>query len=114
MKNHASQKALYKATYFKNIAEKKIFVVGLEPPPLGGVSVHILRKIQYLKKKNQVFLFDVIKKGKNKSKFSCAITLARSLFCFKRFFLVHGSFWWNTVCAFYINVPIFIRNGSTS
>jgi len=84
MKVHKSQKAACQATYFEEIEDKRIFILGLSPPPLGGVSVHILRKIKYLEgKNNRVFLFDVVKKGRRNSNLLYAFNLLCSLFCFK-------------------------------
>ena len=44
--------------YSKNITNKKIAILGMYPPPLGGVSVHIQRVVdQFLRQNNKVYLF---------------------------------------------------------
>lgn len=59
---------------------KKIFIVGLNPPPLGGISIHIKRFSELMEQKgNFVYRFDVIKESKNKSKIKYLIKLIKDL-----------------------------------
>ncbi len=45
-------------SYSRNITNKKIAILGLYPPPFGGVSVHIQRVAdQFLQQHNKVYLF---------------------------------------------------------
>ena len=45
-------------SYSKNITNKKVAILGIYPPPLGGVSVHIQRVAdQFLQQGNRVYLF---------------------------------------------------------
>jgi glycosyltransferase involved in cell wall biosynthesis len=54
----------YSDIYTKN---KKILIIGVNPPPLGGVSVHVYRLLKFLKKNNYtVELFDTSQKQKFK------------------------------------------------
>lgn len=55
--------------YSDGIFNKKIVIIGLKPPPLGGIAVHIDRVItKLLNQNNSITLIDVIKESKNRSK----------------------------------------------
>jgi glycosyltransferase involved in cell wall biosynthesis len=58
MKNH---------TYTDGIFNEKILIVGILPPPLGGISVHIKRiKEKLINKGCQVLIWDVCKSNQSK------------------------------------------------
>jgi hypothetical protein len=44
-------------SYFFNMRSNKILIIGPLPPPIGGVSIHVSRKIAELSKINFPFLF---------------------------------------------------------
>lgn len=46
-------------TYWDNVTNKKIAILGRYPPPLGGISIHIKRVIAKLRaQKNKVAFFE--------------------------------------------------------
>ncbi len=48
-----------KQRYFEGISRKSITVCGVYPPPIGGVSTHVQRVVDYLTHQyNKVFFFD--------------------------------------------------------
>ncbi len=57
--------------YSNEIFNSKILIIGLFPPPLGGISVHIQRvKEKLINQNNQIECLDVIKESKKRSKIS--------------------------------------------
>ncbi len=53
-----------KQRYFEEISRKSITVCGVNPPPIGGVSTHIQRVIDYLTHRyNKVTFFDAERRG---------------------------------------------------
>ncbi len=55
--------------YTDNIFNQKIVIIGLEPPPLGGIAVHIARvKAKLINQQNSVELVDVVRESKKRSK----------------------------------------------
>jgi glycosyltransferase involved in cell wall biosynthesis len=55
--------------YSSGVFNKKIVIIGISPPPLGGIAVHITRvRAKFLAQKNAVAMVDVIKQSKNRSK----------------------------------------------
>lgn len=50
-------------SYFEGVSLKRVAILGIEPPPLGGVSVHISRVMdRFSLQDNKVFLFNTEKK----------------------------------------------------
>lgn len=49
------------STYFQTVQQQRVLVIGILPPPLGGMSVHIARSQQQLQlQQNQVRVLDVL------------------------------------------------------
>ena len=73
-----------KHSYSDLIFDKKIVIIGLMPPPLGGISVHIKRVIKkFCDQGNKVVSIDVVKESKNRSKINYFLFLYNFLFKFK-------------------------------
>lgn len=71
-------------SYSNNISNKNIFIIGLYPPPLGGVPIHIERVVRKLElQNNKVTIFDVIKEYKNRSKLSYLRFFLNKIFLYK-------------------------------
>lgn len=71
-------------TYFQNVVGKRILIFGMQPPPFGGISVHISRKAAALQKVgNYVLIFDVCKEYASRSKFGYVCHLVRTFFVFR-------------------------------
>lgn len=65
-----------KHKYSENIFNKKIIIIGMNMPPLGGIAIHINRVIKkLLKQQNLVTLVDVIKESRENSKLGYLIYL---------------------------------------
>lgn len=71
------------ASYYKTVLNKRVLVIGLEPPPLGGVSVHVRRVIAQLAQHNTVNSLDVIKEYSRRSKLGYWCFLLKKLVMFK-------------------------------
>lgn len=72
---------ILKHSYSDNIFNKKLLIIGLNPPPLGGISVHIKRVIKkFLNQKNSVLLIDVVKESDKRSKLQYLIYLIKTIY----------------------------------
>jgi len=66
--------------YSDNIFNKKIVIIGIEPPPLGGIAVHIERVIaKFLNQQNSVILIDVIKQSRARSRVGYFLYLIKTI-----------------------------------
>ena len=75
--------AIWCAGYYKNIFNNRVLLVGLEPPPFGGVSVHVHRVAQALVQDNTIKILDVIKEYTHRSKIGYGYFLFKALFSFR-------------------------------
>jgi glycosyltransferase involved in cell wall biosynthesis len=71
------------AQYYKKTVGKRILIIGIEPPPFGGVSVHVQRVSHQLLRNNTVEIIDVIKEYKKKSKLGYWFFLLQKLMTFR-------------------------------
>lgn len=70
--------------YFERYAGQKVLIVGLFPPPLGGIGVHIKRKCAFLRAHGaQVYVIDVCKESAARSKLGYAWFLMRQVLSFR-------------------------------
>ncbi|MCL4361607.1 glycosyltransferase [Candidatus Dependentiae bacterium] len=73
-----------KHQYSDNIQHQKILIFGPELPPIGGVSIHVLRVTEKYKENfNEVKIIDVAKELKNKSRITYAFFILRTILKFK-------------------------------
>lgn len=70
-------------SYYQDIHNKRIFILGLNPPPFGGVSVHVQRVAKQLSQSNTVYIFDVIKEYSRQSRIRYSIFLWQQLWRFR-------------------------------
>ncbi len=55
--------SVFEHIYSNNIFNKKIAILGIEPPPLGGISIHVQRVAKKFRdQKNSVYIFDTEKR----------------------------------------------------
>jgi len=78
-----SKDVISESQYYKNTVDKRVLIIGLEPPPFGGVSVHIQRVAGRLSKNNKIQIIDIIKEFNRTSKFTYLFFLAKKLLSFK-------------------------------
>lgn len=78
-----SKDGISESQYYKNTVDKRVLIIGLEPPPFGGVSVHIRRVAERLAKFNKIQIIDIIKEFNRRSKFTYLFFLAKRLLSFK-------------------------------
>lgn len=81
--NRLSINNSFSANYYKNVVDKRVVIVGLEPPPYGGISVHIKRVAAELAVHNRVMMIDVIKEGWKRSKLQYFLFLIKRLVRYK-------------------------------
>ena len=70
--------------YFEQCVKQRVLIVGMLPPPLGGIGVHIKRKCAFLRAHGaQVYVIDVCKESAVRSKIGYAWSLMRRVLSFQ-------------------------------
>lgn len=74
------QQSEYYTIFFHN----NILIVGLIPPPYGGIAIHINRVAQILTQQNNIIeIVDTVKESKSRSKFNYCHFLIKKLYTFR-------------------------------
>jgi len=71
------------ACYYRAVIGKRVLVIGLEPPPFGGISVHVQRVTLWLAQNNLVNSIDVIKEYNKRSKIGYWCFILKKLVSFR-------------------------------
>lgn len=70
--------------YFSGLQGARVLIFGMQPPPFGGISIHISRKVAALQKLgNCVLVFDVCKEYAQRSKLGYVWHIVRTFFPFR-------------------------------